>query len=88
MEVVFAEIAKAGLTKEFGDTEERDAWLASISLHLKHPAIRDKSIRLARPAEKYVYLFYLGYVRLTFESTPEQITVWSARRRTANASGN
>lgn len=74
----FSELAETALVNAFGDGEKRDAWRASIKLHLLNPDILDKSIRLPRPLEKAVYLFPMGGgVRVTFDWTSSKITVWS-----------
>jgi hypothetical protein len=81
VEVVFSKIAEEGLTKEFGETEKRDNWRLSITLHLKNSEILDKSIRLPRPFDQQVYAFFLSDVRITFQWSPDKITVWSVGRK-------
>lgn len=77
MKVVFTELADRALTTLFGETERREAWRASIRLHLSQDDAIDRSRRLPRPDDKNLYVFsFGGGIYATFEHEDEQRTVW------------
>ena len=58
--IEFSELAISGL-EECTENRDRAAALRhSIALHLSHPEAIDKSIRLAEPPDRAVYMFALG----------------------------
>jgi hypothetical protein len=65
--IEFSELALAGLDECTEDADRASALRHSISLHLSHPDAIEKSIRLAEPADRAVYMFPLGKWRVTWE---------------------
>jgi len=75
--IEFSELAISGL-EECTENRDRAAALRhSIALHLSHPEAIDKSIRLAEPPDRAVYMFALGKWRITWEPRVDGGLVWS-----------
>jgi hypothetical protein len=75
--IEFSELALAGLEECTENADRAAALRHAIALHLSHPDAIDKSIRLAEPADRAVYLFAMWRWRITWEPRTGGGLVWS-----------
>lgn len=75
--IEFSELAIAGLEECTEDADRAAALRHSIALHLSHPDAIAKSIKLAEPADRAVYMFPMWKWRITWEPRHEGGLVWS-----------